>query len=221
MIKLVLRIAFIIILSACSVQAYTDSYSQDSLSAVRKRSTPDKDQFLKRNPAVKGVAWTTTNSKIYIYLKNGTHQSYSLKNKDEINAAEKKYGKLPKNDIPISFRGTVTKGPVLQGTGPVYDKLVLSVDPEYIHGMKAFAAYIKRNFNPPVTVSEDIITRTILVRFVVEPDSSLTNIHVVRDPKDGSATEAIRVIREAGKWKPGIKDGKAVRVIEMYPIKVK
>ena len=54
----------------------------------------DYKAFLKRNPAVKNLAWTHGN-KVIVYLKAGNKETYDLDNDDEVATAEKKYGELP------------------------------------------------------------------------------------------------------------------------------
>jgi len=52
----------------------------------------------------------------------------------------------------------------------------------------------------------------------VEKDGSLTDIKVVRGIGSGCDEEAVRVLKNSPKWKPGIQNGRPVRVQYSVPI---
>jgi protein TonB len=91
----------------------------------------------------------------------------------------------------------------------------VQVKPDFPGGIQKFYAYVAKNFKAPE--DEDVKGR-IIVTFVVEKDGSLTDIKVVRDLGFGTAKEAERVLRNSPKWKPGIQNGRAVRVLYSLPI---
>jgi hypothetical protein len=51
------------------------------------------DAFLKRNPTVKGIAWS--NDTVRIRLKSGKEEIYNMKNEEEALKLKSKYGELP------------------------------------------------------------------------------------------------------------------------------
>ena len=51
------------------------------------------DDFLRRNPGVKGAS--IKNNELVIDLKSGSTETYALSDKERMNVAEKKYGELP------------------------------------------------------------------------------------------------------------------------------
>ena len=57
--------------------------------------------------------------------------------------------------------------------------------------------------------------------FVVEKDGSVSTVKVMRGIGGGCDEEAVRVVKAMPKWKPGIKDGKPVRVSYMMPFTFK
>ena len=61
---------------------------------------------------------------------------------------------------------------------------------------------------------------TVYIQFIVEPDSTMSNINIVRglDSCKGFNEEAIRVVKLMDKWKPGKKDGESVRVQLTVPV---
>ena len=104
----------------------------------------------------------------------------------------------------------VTNDPV---NPAILDKL-----PEFPGGLAGFGKYVQKNYRVPEVDSD--ISGNVLVSFVVERDGSLTDIKVVRDLGYGTGKEAIRMLKSAPKWKPGIQNGKAVRVAYNLPIRL-
>lgn len=85
--------------------------------------------------------------------------------------------------------------------------------------------FLYSNIRYPVQARVDDIQGTVVVSFVVEPDSLVSNIEIVKDIGGGCAAEAVRVIdamNEIGvRWVPGIKDGEAKRVRYTLPVRFK
>lgn len=111
------------------------------------------------------------------------------------------------------------------GDGPADSKVVedntvynaVEVRPDFPGGMKKFYEYVKNNFRIP---EDSEVSGKIIVQFVVEKDGSLTDIKVLRDLGSGTKAEAIRVLQKSPKWKPGVQNGKNVRVLYSLPITI-
>jgi len=105
------------------------------------------------------------------------------------------------------------------GGGNIVNNIGLDSSPEFPGGLKRFSEAFVSKFKTP-DLSE-AMTMKIFVSFVVETDGSLSNIKVARDPGYGLGNEAIRALKAIKtKWKPGIQNGKAVRVSYNLPISV-
>jgi protein TonB len=94
----------------------------------------------------------------------------------------------------------------------------VEVRPDFPGGMTKFYEYVAKNYRVPE--GEEINGR-IMVQFVVEKDGSLTDIKVVRDLGYGTGKEAERMLKKSPKWKPGIQNGRPVRVYYTLPIIIK
>lgn len=111
------------------------------------------------------------------------------------------------------------------GDGPADSKVVedntvynaVEVRPDFPGGMKKFYEYVQKNFRAP---EDSEVSGKIIVQFVVEKDGSLTDIKVLRDLGSGTKAEAIRVLQKSPKWKPGVQNGKNVRVLYSLPITI-
>ena len=78
--------------------------------------------------------------------------------------------------------------------------------------------FLGKKINYPAPAKEAGTQGNVILTFVVERDGSLTEIKALRDPGNGLAEEAIRVLKLAPHWTPGIQNGKKVRVQYTIPI---
>lgn len=93
----------------------------------------------------------------------------------------------------------------------------VEVRPEFPGGIQKFYDFVGKNFKTP---EDEEINGKIQVQFVVEKDGSLTDIKIIRDLGFGTGKEAERVLRKCAKWKPGIQNGRPVRVLYSLPISI-
>ena len=92
--------------------------------------------------------------------------------------------------------------------------------PKYNEGMESFYKFIAENYKIPEEIIKNKIKGKVFIIFVVEKDGSLTNFNVIRDIGYGTGNEAIRVLINSPKWKPGEVENKPVRVRYSLPISV-
>ncbi|MES2268038.1 MAG: TonB family protein [Bacteroidota bacterium] len=90
--------------------------------------------------------------------------------------------------------------------------------PSFPGGDAKFYAYLGNNIKYPSIARENNVTGRVICTFVVERDGSLTDIKVVRGIGSGCDEEAIRVLKKSPKWKPGIQNGRPVRVQYSIPV---
>ncbi|MEH6308375.1 energy transducer TonB [Olivibacter sp. CPCC 100613] len=108
---------------------------------------------------------------------------------------------------------TVTEG------GKTQDIFVnVEVNPTFPGGLKAFMEYIAKNYKFPEEAKIQGINGKLFLSFIVEKDGSLTAIEIIKDLGFGTGQEAIRLLQQAPKWKPGIQNGRPVRVRYQLPI---
>jgi protein TonB len=100
------------------------------------------------------------------------------------------------------------------------NKIFTSVEqvPEFPGGLDAFGRYLGKNIRYPAVARENGTQGRVIVSFVCERDGSLTDVKVARGIGDGCDEEAVRVIKSSPKWKPGIQNGRPVRVAYSVPI---
>ncbi len=91
--------------------------------------------------------------------------------------------------------------------------------PTYPGGDKARLEYLRNNIKYPEMAKESGIQGTVYVTFVVEKDGSISHVKVLRGIGGGCDEEAVRVIKNMPKWKPGKQRGRPVRAQFNMPIR--
>jgi TonB family protein len=98
----------------------------------------------------------------------------------------------------------------------VYD--VVEHMPEFPGGMAELAKHLATNVRYPVAAHKAGIQGRVMVNFIVEADGSISNANVPNGVSEDLDKEALRVVDSMPKWKPGMQNGKAVRVKYTIPI---
>ena len=92
------------------------------------------------------------------------------------------------------------------------------VGPTLGGGTAALMKYLGTNIKYPTISQEMGSAGRVIVQFVVDKDGSISNPEVVRGVDAYLDKEAIRVISSMPKWRPGVQNGKKVRVKYTVPV---
>ena len=82
----------------------------------------------------------------------------------------------------------------------------------------AFSPWVTARLRYPKEAEQARIEGTVVVKFVVGTNGGVQEVEVVEGVHPAIDAEAVRVIKSSPKWKPGMKDGKPVRVTYTYPV---
>ena len=85
-------------------------------------------------------------------------------------------------------------------------------------GTDAFSAWVTAHLKYPKDAKAARIDGTVKVKFVVGSNGGVQAVEVLQGAFPSLDAEAVRVIKSSPKWKPGIKDGKPVRVTYTLPV---
>lgn len=96
----------------------------------------------------------------------------------------------------------------------------VEVFPEPIEGMTAFVEWVAKNYKFSDNAVRNEANGLVQVSFVVEKDGSLSTFVVNKDIGFGTGDEAIRLLKKAKKWHPGVQNGVPVRVSFTLPIRL-
>lgn len=96
--------------------------------------------------------------------------------------------------------------------------IIVEEMPEFPGGQAALAVYLRNNLQYPPLASDTGISGKVYVQFVVNKDGSITDVQVTRGVDASLDKEAVRVVANMPKWKPGKQGGKPVRVSYSLPV---
>ena len=95
----------------------------------------------------------------------------------------------------------------------------LETEASYPGGSKEWMAYMNKNFKYPTEAVSMKIQGTVIVQFVVDKEGNVSDIEALSGPETGGLREeAIRIIKNSGKWIPGKQNGVAVKSYKKQPI---
>ncbi len=97
--------------------------------------------------------------------------------------------------------------------------IAVEENPQFPGGNTARVRYLANNIKYPKTARELGIQGTVYLSFIVEKDGSVTNVEILRGIGYGCDEEALRVVRDMPKWKPGKQREKPVRVQFSMPVR--
>ncbi|UCS92693.1 TonB family protein [Echinicola marina] len=127
--------------------------------------------------------------------------------------------------LPVKFKvaggETAQKSPFFnkpnqKSSNEVFD--VVEDMPAPYGGMNNWNDYLASSLRYPEQAKEKGIEGTVYVTFVVDKTGELKNPQILRGIGSGADEEALRVIKNADKWKPGKQNGTAVNVRMRVPI---
>jgi len=127
--------------------------------------------------------------------------------------------------VPVMFRLPDKEGTnIARG----YDETVVNGEvtygladnmPEFPGGVKALMDYIGKNIKYPADAISQKTQGVVMVQFVVYKDGNIKDPRIVRGVSTPLDQEAIRIVNNMPKWKPGKIKGEDVSVKYTLPIK--
>lgn len=102
----------------------------------------------------------------------------------------------------------------------VEDKILDFVQqmPTFPGGEAELRKWLKANLEYPMIAAENGVQGTVMTRFTVNTDGTITNITVLSSPDSSLSEEAIRVLNKMSAWVPGRQNGEVVRVNFSMPV---
>jgi len=114
----------------------------------------------------------------------------------------------------INIDGPVGNGDKVTEADPNQVFTAVEVEPTN----PGFYNYLSKNMRYPAVDKENNVQGKVYLQFVVNVDGSVTNITVLRSPSETLSDEAIRCLKAAPHWTPGIQNGKKVRTQYTVPV---
>jgi TonB family protein len=114
--------------------------------------------------------------------------------------------------------GKFQNGTCYDSLGKEIDHFDLEVMPKYAGGDQQMMSDIYNNIQYPVKSRDNGIQGSVIVRFAVNEQGGISDIAIMQGINEELNNEALRVIRELKRFKPGYDDGEPVKVYYMCPI---
>ena len=102
---------------------------------------------------------------------------------------------------------------------PIYD--IVDQKPEFATGETEMFKYLRQNIHYPAIARENSIEGKVFVNFVINIDSTISDVKVLKGIGGGCDEETIRVFQNMPKWKPGQHQGKIVKTRFTVPVSFK
>ena len=210
---LTIVIPFVIELSSDDILAYGSRYIQgtiDILEPPREElyipPSPSPPELKKLQEIIKYVVPKIVDTLL-------TNENAQITN-DEILAFT--------GDTLSIVNGTGTGNDILSvdfGSGLGDSYIIVEVMPSFMGGdLVKFREWVRKRTNYPQEAIDNKISGTVILTFIIEKDGSVSNVTVVKGVHPILDNEAVRVISESPKWRPGLQRGQPVRVIFTIPI---
>jgi len=120
----------------------------------------------------------------------------------------------PEIDIDIVINIEEEEEPIVEIIFDVVEEL-----PEFLGGVEKLYEYLGNNIKYPEQAKDFSIQGKVFVQFVVWKDGTIKDVKVVKGAHKLLNKEALRVITNMPKWKPGKQRGKKVNARFTLPIK--
>ena len=171
------------------------------------------------------------------YLRDATGDAYIyglVDGRPGSNQSFAQMGIAPGDTLTIIGRRTVYNGTTIEMTGghllrkadgPRHaDMMAKKNEPDFkptFRGhsdLRFFTEWVNKNLKYPKDARDAHIEGTVKLQFTVGTNGGVQEVQILQGVYPSLDDEALRVVRSSPKWKPGIKDGKPIRVT--YPFSI-
>lgn len=120
---------------------------------------------------------------------------------------------------PIKITGTTVLAQTNTNDGnEIVD--IVEIEAQFPGGLAAWKRYLQDHLNPGNAIENGAPagTYTVMVKFVVSKDGSISDIQCLTDPGYGMGEDARKIISRGPAWKPAIQNGRPVNARHLQPI---
>ncbi len=102
----------------------------------------------------------------------------------------------------------------------IADELCIEKEADFAGGQTAWGRFLSKNLNPnvPVLKGAPAGRYTVMSRFVVNSDGTLSDIKIITDPGFGMGAELIRILKKSPKWVPAQQFGRNLKAYRKQPL---
>ncbi len=100
----------------------------------------------------------------------------------------------------------------------IFDISAVNIKPEYPGSDLAMYDFVQANIKYPYQSAYDTIYGIVNVGFVIDTNGAATDIKIEKGLDEYCNNEALRLVNGMPNWKPGVKNGKNVKVYNTLPL---
>jgi len=180
---------------------------------ITKHLSPDVDSAVLKT--LRSSPPWIPGSKNGVPVRTLVKKSFNFGQLMELKIADPGANTVARRDADVAIDAPIATGKPDDGDP---NKIYTSVEqlPQYPGGIGAFLKFIDNNNKLKGKDTEG--RGRVIVTFVVERDGSITDIKVARSIGPDFDAEALRLMKLMPKWKPGIQNGRTVRVQYSVPV---
>ena len=228
------RLVFVILAFAAGIPA----------AAQGVRKTADEFNKMSRGDTTLVILHGTANklrkddTRGVFYLRDATGDAYIyglVDGRPGSNQSFAQMGIAPGDTLTIIGRRTVYNGTTIEmagghllrkADGPRHAELMEKKnEPDFKPTFRghsdlsvSFSEWVNKNLKYPKDARDAHVEGAVKLQFTVGTNGGVQEVQILQGVYPSLDNEALRVIRSSPKWKPGIKDGKPVRVTYTYTI---
>ena len=228
------RLVFVILALAAGIPA----------AAQGVRKTADEFNKMSRGDTTLVILHGTANkmrkddTRGVFYLRDATGDAYIyglVDGRPGSNQSFAQMGIAPGDTLTIIGRRTVYNGTTIEmagghllrkADGPRHAELMEKKnEPDFKPTFRghsdlsvSFTEWVNKNLKYPKDARDAHVEGAVKLQFTVGTNGGVQEVQILQGVYPSLDNEALRVIRSSPKWKPGIKDGKPVRVTYTYTI---
>ena len=90
--------------------------------------------------------------------------------------------------------------------------------PDVMPSLANLPDFLRNNIHYPFRAKEEGVSGKVWVNFIIDEEGKILSAQILQGAGYGFDEEALRVIKLMPKWKPGMKNGKPVKVSFTQPI---
>ena len=99
--------------------------------------------------------------------------------------------------------------------------VMVNILPDFVGGNKNFIKFIKSKLSYPEKAVRSNIEGSVEIAFDITRDGSLKNIRLLKGIGYGCDEEALRIVSDSPKWRPGRLAGRSVEITQTVTIQFK
>ena len=207
------------------------------------RKTADEFNKMSRSDTTLVILHGTANkvrendSRGVFYLRDETGEAYIYGLVDGRPGSNQSYiqmGIAPGDTLTVVGRRTVYNGTTIEmagghllrkADGPRHEEMMAKrkepdVKPSFRghHDLSLFTEWVNKNLKYPKDAQDARIEGTVKLQFTVGTNGGVQEVQILQGVYPSLDNEALRVVRSSPKWKPGMKDGKPIRVTYTFSV---